>query len=277
MKQYKILIVLVLSQIAALSVARAGAWIERISGDASQVEIGRGGEIVGASEMTRLNPGDKVTVRGAKTSVRILLGSGAVKEVNAARSPFMVPGETGNSTFLNNLVNGAGSLLASKSEQTETIAAMTRGRGTKIEILAAGDENFVYGGDEELLVAWGGGDGPYELTLSGAGDGKEMASGKDIAAYEFRLATNTLPAGEYRLAIGQKAGKSSAEATLSVVGREELPDEAQQLLDLGLDKRVEARLMISLLHTRPEWRLFAYSLAVRHELESERQIIERAK
>ena len=85
------------------------------------------------------------------------------------------------------------------------------------------------------------------------------------------MGASGLEAGEYQVLIeGGGKTSSSIEIELLIVEPSELPAQAQKLLALKLDKRVEARLLINLLHKQPEWRFFAYSLALHHGLEKER-------
>ena len=68
-----------------------------------------------------------------------------------------------------------------------------------------------------------------------------------------------LTEGEYLLLLETMAGKSSAskEIELLVVGTDELPEKARKLLALKLDERLQARLLINILHKHDNWRFYA--------------------
>ena len=257
--------------------AGATIWVEQMNGAASAIVIVRNGNFLKTTEMMRLKPGDIVKVSDDKSSVRILFGSGAVKNITSAVSPFTIEGKAAGSTFLSNLMGEVKKMLVASSDETEAVAMMTRGRSKQLAILGAGaDENLVLGGGAPLLVAWRGGTAPYKLSLIGADSDKPIFSKTEITDQKLPLETAGLglagvTSGEYQVLVeGSAKTSSSSEIDILVVGPSELPSQAQQLLTMSLDKRVQARLLISLLHKLPEWRLFSYSLALQHGLEKER-------
>ena len=263
----------------------AAVWVEQISGDAKAIVIVRKGDFLKAKEMMRLQPGDVVKVLDGKASVRILLGSGVVKSVNKAKSPYKVAGKEGGSSFLSNLVGEVKQMLVASSEQTEAVAMMTRGRTKQLKVLGAGaEENLILAGSPSLTLVWHGGKAPYNISLLNEDDDKPLVFKTGLSELKMVLETGKigeagLESGEYQILVEEKGSKpsTSLEVGLLLVERDELPDNAQKLLELALDKRVEARLLINLLHKQPEWRLFAYSLAVHHGLEKERLMLELMK
>jgi hypothetical protein len=231
--------------------------------------------------MMRLQSGDVVKILDDSTKVRVLLGTGALKSISRASSPYTVAGKVEGGSFLSNLMGEVKKMLVASSDRMEAVAMMTRGRASQLVVLAVGaEENLVLAGSRQLLVAWRGGKAPYKLSLIKADDEAPLLSTNDISQQQLAIDTgnlskNGLTAGEYQVLVEEAAGKipSSQEVDLLVVEREELSQDAQKLLGLGLDKRVEARFLINLLHKQPEWRFFAYGLAVRHGLEKERRML----
>jgi len=254
--------------------ARAGAWIEQIEGDAADVIVRRGGDMQAPSELMRLKPGDEVEVLADGVVVSILLGGGAMKKIGKAQSPFVLPGGE-ESSFLGNLMREARGLLDSGGDKTQAVAMMTRGESKQVRLLAVGaDENFVLRGADRLALAWSGGEGPFKLQLQDMDSEKKVASGSGGADRRAMLGVRTLPAGGYRLTLKDGAKRpSGSEVEITMVEADDLPDAARRLVSLKLDKRVEARLLISLLYKLPEWRFYAHDLALRHGLDKERAVI----
>ncbi len=255
----------------------ATIWVEQISGQSKAIIIARNGNFLETSEMMRLMPGDVVKVTDDKSSIRILLGSGAIKNINKAASPFTIEGKQEGSSFLTNLFGEVKKMLVASSDETEAIAMMTRGRSKQLLLLgAAAEENLMLAGMRSLTIAWSGGAAPYKLSLINPDNDQPVFSKIGLAEQKWtiestQMGASGLEAGEYQVLVeaGDKS-PSSTEIELLVVERSELPPLAQKLLKLSLDKRVEARLLINLLHKQPEWRFFSYCLALQHGLEKER-------
>ena len=270
---------------APLQHAKAGIWVEQISGAAEAVVISRNGNLLKAEEMMRLKPGDIVKVLDGKTSVRLLLGTGAIKKISKAQSPFKIAGKSEGSSFLSNLLGEVKGMLVASSDQTEAVAMMTRGKSKQLAVLGVGaEENLVLAGARPLLVVWQGSKAPYDLSMSNPDDEKPVLRKKGLS--DGRLSIDTamigdkgLEPGEYLIVIEGKGATppASRELGLLLVETDELPEDAQKLLKLGLDGRVESRLLINLLHKLPEWRLYSYSLAVQHGLKRERLMLELMK
>lgn len=253
---------------------QASGWIERISGHAGDVEINRGGERLAAAEMTRLEAGDRISVHGASTNVRVLLGDGSLRELGQGKPSFTVPGGDVNSSLFSNLMHEAASMLSASSSRTETISAITRGKGDRTAFLPQpAEQNLVYVAEGELTVAWTGGTAPFIVALSNADTGSEVAGSKDINGQPFTLTIKDLPAGDYRLMVRAMAPGALSEALVTLVGPEDLPAEIQEIYELALDERVRARLLIARAMNFPEWRMFAYSLAARHGLGQEMALL----
>lgn len=260
---------------------RAAVWVEQISGNAQAVIVTRKGQFLKAEEMMRLQPGDVVKVTDDKSSVRILLGSGAIKKIAKAQSPFTVAGKESGGSFLSNLMGEVKNMLVASADQTEAVAMMTRGRSHQLKMLAAGaEENLVLAGTKTLTIDWQGGSAPYDVSLLNEESEKPLilksALFKQQVVFETgKIGEEGLIAGEYQILV-DGAG-ADIETNLLVVDRDQLPDNAQKLLGLGLDKRVEARFLINLLYKQPEWRLFANSLAVGNGLTKESQMLHAMK
>lgn len=260
--------------------AKATIWVEQISGSPKAIVIARNGNFLATTEMMRLKPGDIVKVSDDNSSVRILFGSGAVKNITKAASPFTIEGSKEGSTFLSNLFGEVKKMLVASSDETEAIAMMTRGRSKQLVILGVGaDENLVLAGSRPLMVGWLGGKAPYKLSLINPDSDQPILSKSDLTDQTLTIETATIGAaglapGEYQVLVeGGAKTPSSSEIELLVVEPSELPAQAQKLLTLGLDKRVEARLLINLLYKTPEWRFFVYNLAAHHGLEKERRAL----
>ncbi len=265
--------------------AGAATWLEQISGDAKAVVIARQGNFLEAEEMMRLRPGDVIKLLDDKVSLRLLLGSGKIETLTKARSPFTVAGKGAGSSFLSNLMGEVRQMLVASADQTEAVAMMTRGRSKQLKVLAAGaEENLFLAGTGDLTAVWQGGAAPYTVSVLGDESDIPLLQQKGLAQHQVSLqvgkrASGGLPEGEYQLVVEATGGGStgSSELSLLVVGRDELPDRAQKLLSLGLDKRVEARLLINLLYKLPEWRFYAHGLAVRYGLQKEQALLAAAK
>lgn len=261
--------------------ANAADWIDQIIGNSQSVVVSRKGNFIKAEEMLRLQPGDIVKVQDDKVTVRILLGSGAVKNITKAQSPYTVSGKQGGSSFLNNLVGEVKKMLVASSDQTEPVEFISRGMGKKLSILAVGDEeNLVLAGSKNLSINWQGGKAPYSLELIDVDNDKSVLTKSGISDHQLvvdgaKVGESGLAAGEYEVAL-ESLGvtpPTSQEIGLSIVDKDQLPENAQKLLELKLDERVEARLMVNLLHKLPKWRFYAYNLAVSHGLEKEQKLL----
>ncbi len=255
----------------------ATIWVEQISGQSKTIIIARKGNFLETSEMMRLMPGDVVKVTDDKSSIRILFGSGAIKNIDKAASPFTIEGKQEGSSFLTNLFGEVKKMLVASSDETEAVAMMTRGRSKQLVILGTGaEENLVLAGAQTLAVEWSGGAAPFKLSLINPDRDEPVFSKAGLTEQKLTIeaagiGASGLEAGEYQVLVeGGDKGASSIEIELLIVEPSELPAQAQKLLALGLDKRVEARLLINLLHKQPEWRFFTYGLALRHGLEKER-------
>ena len=265
--------------------AFAAVWVEQISGNAQAIVIARKGNFLKVVEMMRLQPGDIIKISNSKASVRVLLGSGAVKSVTKANSPYTVAGKVGGSSFFSNLVGEVKQMLVASSDETEAVAMITRGRSKQVKIIASGaEENMVLASSAKLAIVWHGGKAPYNISLLGSENDTPLVSKAALSASEMifetgKIGKTGLVSGEYQVVLEATGAKpsTSAELDLLVVERDELPEKARQVLDLNLDKRVEARLLINILHKQPEWRIFAYSLAVHHGLKKERKLLEQMK
>ncbi len=261
---------------------RAAVWVEQISGDPKAVVVVRKGDFLKAEEMMRLKSGDVIKVLDDGVSIRILLGSGTVKKITRAKSPYTVAGKEKGSSLFANLVGEVKQMLTARSDHTEAVAMMTRGRSKQLRIMAVGaEENLLPAGTRELALVWQGGKGPWNISLLGEETDKPLFSRKNLAQRKSILATDKtgLEAGEYQLVLEDSGARpqASREITLMVVERDELPEKVRKLSDLKLDKRVEARFMISLLYKQSEWRLYAHSLAARYDLKKEQLMLERMK
>ncbi len=257
--------------------ASATIWVEQITGQPKAIIIARKGNFLVTDEMMRLMPGDVVKVTDDKSSVRILFGSGAIKKITKASSPFTIEGKQEGSSFLSNLFGEVKNMLVASSDKTEAIAMMTRGRSKQLIISGVGaEENLVLAGQRPLTVAWTGGTAPFKLSLINPDSDKAVFSKAELSKPKstietLGMAAGGLQAGEYQVLVeGGAKASSRMEIELLIVEPSELPAMAQKLLKLNLDKRVEARLLINLLHKLPEWRFFSYSLALQHGLEKER-------
>ena len=256
---------------------RAAVWVEQVNGNSKAIIIARKGNFLETTEMMRLLPGDIVKVTDGKSSVRILFGSGNVKNITKAASPFTIEGKQEGSSFLTNLFGEVKKMLVANSDETQAVAMITRGRSKQLVMLGTGDEeNLVLAGQRPLAVAWSGGAAPYKLSLINPDSDEAVFAKAALTEQQLTIDTKSmgtsgLAAGEYQVLVeGAAKTSSSIEIELLVVEASELPEQAQQLLKLSLDKRVEARLLINLLHKQPAWRFFAYSLALQHGLEKER-------
>ncbi len=261
--------------------AGAAVWVEQIHGNPQAVIISRNGNFMQAKEMMRLKAGDVVKVLDEKSSLRLLLGSGKIKSISRDSSPYRIAGKQKGSSFLANLMGEVKKMLVASADETEAVAMMTRGRSRQLAMLAAGaDENLVPAGAAPLTIGWQGGKAPFRISLTRGDDEKPLMFKAGLLATQMtfdpaNIGSRELGAGEYQLLLedGDEKSPSSSEIDLLLVEKEELPEKAQKLLSLGLDKRVEARIMINLLHEQPEWRLYAYSLAAQYGLEKERKML----
>lgn len=265
--------------------ATAAVWIEQIRGNSETIIVARNGNFLEIKEMMRLQPGDVVKVLDSQSMVRVLLGTGAIKTISKAQSPYTVAGKGKGNSFLSNLMGEVKKMLVASSDQTEAVAMMTRGRSRQLVILGVGaEENLVLAGSKSMLVSWQGGKAPFHVSLVYADNDKPVLSKQGVSQHRLKfeaagLGEAGLIAGEYQLVVESAGTKpvTSREIALLFVDREELPEDAQKLMALGLDERVEARFLINLLHKQPEWRFFAYNLAVRHGLEVERLLLKQMK
>ena len=260
----------------SLEGARAAIWVEQLTGNSQSIIISRKGDFLQVEEMMRLLPGDIVKVTDGKSSVRILLGSGEVKNISKARSPFTVAGKDNSNSFLANLMGEVKKMLVVSADETQAVAMITRGDGVLI-LADKAEQNFVLSQTGDLLVVWQGCHMPYALTLDNTDLEKIVIEKKGIGEQRFALNMMDMEDGEYTVQVqdSAKIQNSSNTLNLTLASASELPADAQKLLALKLDKRVEARLLINLLRDIPEWRFYIYSLAITHDLEAEQKFIER--
>ena len=257
----------------------ATIWLEQISGQSKAIVISRNGNFLETGEMLRLKPGDIVKVIDDKSSARILYGSGAVKNITKGASPFTIEGNKEGSSFLSNLMGEVKKMLVASSDDTEAVAMMTRGRSKQLVILGVGaEENLALSGSWPIMVAWQGGAAPYKLSLINSDSDDPVLLKAGLADQTMTIENETgkkgLTAGEYQVLVeGSAKSPTSSEIELLLVEPSELPEQAQKVLALSLDKRVEARFLINLLYKKPEWRFFAHSLALRHGLNKERNAL----
>ena len=255
--------------------AKAAVWVEQMSGNAQSIIIARKGNFLDVEEMMRLLPGDVVKVLDGKSTVRLLLGSGEVKNITKAASPYTVAGKGGKNSLLANLFGEVKKMLVVSTDEAEAVAMITRGDGVLI-LADKSDQNFVLSQTGDLIVAWQGCHGPYHLTLDNTDLEKIVIEKKNIGDRHLALNMKDMEAGEYTVLVqdSAKIKNDSNKLNLTLSSRDELPVEAQKILDLKLDKRVEARLLINLLRDQPEWRFYIYSLSIAHKLEPEKKYIE---
>jgi len=259
----------------------AAVWVEQISGNPAAILIVRQGSFIKAEEVMRLQPGDVIKVRDDSSLIRLMMGNGGLKTIRKAQSPFTLPGGKAGGSFLANLMGEVKKMLVVSSDQTEAVAMMTRGRSKPLGVLATSPEdNLVLEGTKQLGVGWTGGKAPYRVSLLEAEDDKplwvhEGLKGDRLTALMGKNGQPGLAAGEFVLLLESTTTKPAVvkELELLAVTTDELPEKARKLLALNLDKRLEARLLINILHTYENWRFYAHSLAIVHKLEKERRLL----
>ncbi len=273
------LTILILVSFRQISVA--AVWVEKISGNPAAILIVRQGRFIKAEEVMRLQPGDIIKVQDDTSLIRLMMGNGGLKTIRKAQSPFTLAGGKAGGSFLANLMGEVKKMLVASSDQTEAVAMMTRGRSKPLRLLAASPEdNLVLEGTKQLGIGWQGGKAPYRISLLEAEKDKplwvhEGLKGDQLTALMGKSGKQGLAAGEFVLILESTKSTPAIvkELELLVVVRDELPEKARKLLALHLDKRLEARLLINVLHMHENWRFYAHSLAITHKLEKERRLL----
>ena len=284
-KNHYLLIIILFSFLSFSQNVSAAVWVEQISGNPAAILIVRQGNFITAEEVMRLQPGDIIKIQDDKSTVRLMMGNGGLKTINRAQSPFTVAGGKTEGSFLANLMGEVKKMLVASADETEAVAMMTRGRSKALEILSVGSQdNLVLTGTQRLGVSWKGGKAPYRLSLLFDDEDKPLLLKEQLAGNSFTViagknAGQGLASGEYQLLLEGMGGKSSAskEIEILVVEADELPEKARKLLALKLNKRLEARLLINILHKHESWRFYAHSLAVEHKLDKERRLLVQMK
>ena len=114
----------------------AAVWVEQISGNPAAILIVRKGNFIKVEEVMRLQPGDIIKVQDDTSTVRLMMGNGALKTIGKTHSPFTLAGGKKEGSFLANLMGEVKKMLVASSDQTEAVAMMTRGRSKPLKILS---------------------------------------------------------------------------------------------------------------------------------------------
>jgi hypothetical protein len=143
------------------------------------------------------------------------------------------------------------------------MAAVSKG-GLEPEILVAtSGDNFLLSGIREIHLAWRGGIGPFDLSIMSE-SGELLGRRTGISSFSASLPEVALQEGQYNMKVA--AGGAETNIILTVVGRRQLPDTAEAILNLDLPDEIRFGHLAILLSAYSHWRFEALLLAHNYNL-----------
>lgn len=257
---------------------QAAEWIESFKGKASDYSIKRDGKDLRLRPLLRLKAGDRIVVKTAGGQLGILKPDKSIHTVSAANSPYVVPASRQVSVW-DNLLGIASNWVADGSEDSSRVETITRSAsGTRfIQVTSApAEQNLLIEGQDELLLAWSGGQAPFDVTIYEKDGKTPVWTGEQLDASSTRLVVKGMKPAPYRIRVSGQAGnrKIATVVDVKVVAKNALPNKAQELLTSSLPENIKNRLLVTELAKKPQWRFQAYDLARRLNIPEARKALE---
>jgi hypothetical protein len=143
------------------------------------------------------------------------------------------------------------------------MAAVSKG-GLEPEILVAtSGDNFLLSGIREIHLSWRGGIGPFDLSIVSE-SGELLGRRTGISSFGASLPEVPLGDGQYNMKVA--AGAAETNIALTAVGRKQLPDPAEAILNLDLPDKIRFGHLAMLLSAYSDWRFEALQLAHSYNL-----------
>ena len=239
-------------------------WVSEFEGPAEQYSVVRDNETIAISQLMLLQSADIINIDSPGGRLLLVDERNERHELTAANTPFDVPESKAPPQLLINVRNWVASWWNTRGNQsTSTMAAVSKG-GLEPEILVAtSGDNFVLSGIREIHIAWHGGIGPFDLSIMSE-SGKLLGRRTGISSFSASLPEVALHEGQHNMKVA--AGGAETNIILTAVGREQLPDLAEAILNLDLPDEIRFGHLAMLLSAYSHWRFEALQLAQNYNL-----------
>jgi len=239
-------------------------WVSEFEGSAEQYKVVRGNETIAIAQLMLLQSDDKIIIDSPGGRLLVVDERNERYELTAENTPFVIPESESPPQLLTNVRNWVASWWNTRGNQsTSTMAAVSKG-GLEPEILVAtSGDNFLLSGIREIHLAWRGGIGPFDLSIVSE-SGEFLGRRTGISSFGAFLPEVALQDGQYNMKVA--AGGAETNITLLAVGREQLPDPAEAILNLDLPDEIRFGHLAMLLSAYSHWRFEALQLAHSYNL-----------
>lgn len=221
--------------------ARADAWIESYSGDASGYRALRSGEPLQVAVLATLLPGDTVQVVAQDGEMMIVYQTGESVRLTAGDGELVISGSTEAPSALQNLIRWSMDTVKGWYEKdyamTRAAGVVTRSTVSAITFPLFRGEGSWVGARPELEISWAGGLPPYQVKLQRI---DALVSPEKIDAPGTAIRVRNLDVGEYLLTVDD--GWRRGSARFNVVPESEVPKAPLEpsAMDANLQATVEA-------------------------------------
>ena len=239
-------------------------WVSEFEGSAEQYKVVRGNETIAIAQLMLLQANDNITIDSPGGRLLVVDDRNERHELTVENTPFVVPESESPPQLLINVRNWVASWWNTRGNQsTSTMAAVSKG-GLEPEVLVAtSGDNFLLSGIREIHLAWRGGIGPFDLSIVSE-SGELLGRRTGISSFDAFLPEVALQDGQYNMKVA--AGGAETNITLTAVGREQLPDLAEAILNLDLPDEIRFGHLAMLLSAYSHWRFEALQLAQNYNL-----------
>lgn len=239
-------------------------WVSEFEGPAEQYSVVRDNEAIAISQLMLLQSADTINIDNPGGRLLLVDERNERHVLTAENTPFDVPESKAPPQLLINVRNWVASWWNTRGNQsTSTMAAVSKG-GLEPEILVAtSGDNFLLSGIREIHLAWHGGIGPFDLSIVSE-SGELLGRRTGISSFSASLPEVALHEGQYNMKVA--AGGAETNITLTAVGRNQLPDTAEAILNLDLPDEIRFGHLAMLLSAYSHWRFEALLLAHNYNL-----------
>ncbi len=239
-------------------------WVSEFEGSAEQYKVVRDNEIISIAQLMLLQSNDKIIIDSPGGRLLVVDERNQHHELTPENTPFVIPESKAPPQLLINVRNWVASWWNTRGNQsTSTMAAVSKG-GLDPEILVAtSGDNFLLSGIREIHLAWRGGIQPFDLSIVSE-SGKLLGRRTGISSFAASLPDVALEDGQYNMKVA--AGVAETNIALTAVGREQLPDPAEAILNLDLPDEIRFGHLAMLLSAYSHWRFEALQLAHSYNL-----------